>query len=289
MSVNRVKNITASVRQRLLNISREKGEDFNLILVRYSAERLLYRISVSEYANDFILKGAMLFAAWFSAPYRSTRDLDFLARGEPDIAHIQHMFEWFCQQPVQNDGLRYDPETIRIESIREPNEYGGLRVKMKSFLGPIHIPVQADIGFGDVVTPEEIIIEYPTLIDLPAPRLKSYPPETMIAEKFHAMVFHGIAISRMKDFYDLYIIRQNRSLNKKHLMKAIQATFQRRKTEIPSKLPVALSDKFACDPVKSTQWSSFIERNDIRDAPGELTIVIEDLRKFFSQYFSTYK
>jgi predicted nucleotidyltransferase component of viral defense system len=286
LSVTQVKNTTASVRQRLLNISREKGEDFNLILIRYAAERLLYRLSVSEYADHFILKGAMLFSVWFDAPHRSTRDLDFLAHGEPDIAQFQRVFETLCRQPVQKDGLQYDPKTIQIESIREPDEYGGLRVRMKSFLGDIPIPVQVDMGFGDIVTPKERIIEYPTLLDLPTPKLKSYPPETMVAEKFHAMVYHGIAISRMKDFYDLYILKQNHAFNKKQLTTAIKATFQRRKTKIPSELPVALSDKFSDDPTKSTQWSSFIKRNDIKDAPGELTIVIENLREFFSQYFS---
>lgn len=282
--MSEIKKVVASVRQRLLNISRKRSEDFNLILIRYAAERLLYRLSVSEHANRFVLKGAMLFTVWFDTPHRSTRDLDFLVHGDPDPDKFRQVFESICQQSVQDDGIRYDTKTIQIDPIREPEEYGGLRVRMKSFLSTIPVPVQADIGFGDIVTPGERIIEFPTLLDLPAPKLKSYPPETMIAEKFHTLVSLGIANSRMKDFYDLYVIKRNYPFNNEQLISAIKATFQRRKTKIPKELPIAFSDKFATDHAKSTQWQSFIKRNDIKDVPKELVAVIDDLREFFSKY-----
>jgi predicted nucleotidyltransferase component of viral defense system len=279
-----VKNVAGSIHQRLLNLSRERGDDFNMILIRFAAERLLYRLSVSEYSDQFILKGAMLFAVWSKSPHRSTRDLDFLATGAPDPARFQNLFESLCRILLPDDGLRYDPKTIRLEEIREPDEYKGFRIRMKAYLGEVPISVQADIGFGDVVTPDSRIIEYPTLLDLPTPKLQAYPPETVVAEKFHTMVKLGIANSRMKDFYDVYVLSRLFRFDQKQLSSAIKATFKRRRTKIPEGQPFSLSNEFADDKVKSAQWNAFIKKNSVQDAPMEFKKIIKGLREFFLLY-----
>jgi len=280
------KNMAASVHRRLLNVSRERKYDFSRLCIRYASERLLYRVSVSEYADRFILKGAMLFAVWSDSPHRTTRDIDLLAYGNAIPDHFLSLCKSVCELPVPDDGLMYDTQTIQIQTIREPDNYGGFRIRMYAYLGSAQIPVQIDIGFGDVVTPEAQSIDYPTILDLPAPRLKAYPPETVIAEKFHTLVKLGMANSRMKDFYDLYIMSRLYELNQNMLSKAILATFERRNTEITDELPLALTRKFAVDEDKSKQWRSFLNKNNLHDTPEDFGLVIGDLREYFSKVIS---
>ena len=280
MSGETKKNMAASVHQRLLNISRERKDDFNRICIRYAAERLLYRLSVSEYSDRFILKGAMLFAVWSDSLHRTTRDIDFLAYGNPNPDHVRSQFESICDLSVPDDGLRYETQSIQIQTIREPDNYGGFRVRMNAYMGHVQIPVQIDIGFGDVVTPEAQTIDYPTILDLPAPRLKAYPPETVIAEKFHTLVKLGMANSSMKDFYDLYVMSRFYEFRLDILSKAIRATFKRRNTEIPDALPLALTMKFAEDKDKSKQWRSFLDKYNLHDTPEDFGLVIGHLREF---------
>lgn len=286
MSVEPKKNIPASVHQRLLNVSRKRKDDFNRICVRYAAERLLYRLSVSEHAESFVLKGAMLFAVWSDSPHRSTRDIDLLAYGNPNSDHFRRLFESVCEISMPDDGIIYDSKTIQIQEIREPENYGGFRIRMYALLGRNQIPVQIDIGFGDVVIPEAESVDYPTILDMPAPRLKAYPPETAIAEKLHTLVKLGMANSRMKDFYDLFVMRHLYEIKQDLLLEAIKATFQRRKTEIPETLPTALKHKFAQDKDKSIQWRSFLSKTDLYEAPEDFGIVIEELRIFFDKVLS---
>jgi len=196
-------NIAASIRQRLLNIIRETGDDPNLVWTRYAVERLLYRLSVSEYDEEFILKGAMLFMAWTGQAHRPTADVDFLGFGKDSSERITKIFQILCDMDVEPDGLNFDSETIKVGPIREDQEYQGKRVNLTAFLERARIPLQIDIGFGDVVTPNAEKIDYPTILKLPAPIIRAYTRETVVAEKFHAMVVLGIANSRMKDFYDL--------------------------------------------------------------------------------------
>lgn len=205
MNQDKPSKVAASVRQRLLNIIRETGDDANLVWTRYAVERLLYRLCVSEYAGDFVLKGAMLFLAWTGRSHRPTVDIDFLGYGENSDKRLMRIFRAVCGVEVEDDGLVYDSETITIAPIREGQEYQGQRVMLTAFLGKARIPLQVDVGFGDVVTPEPRIIIYPTLLDFPAPRIRSCPHETVIAEKLQTVVARGIANSRMKDFYDLYV------------------------------------------------------------------------------------
>lgn len=202
-------NVALSVHQRLNNLSRERGEDPNLLLIRYAVERLLYRLSESEFAEKFILKGAMLFSVWTQIPHRTTKDLDLLGLGDPSSDDVRTMFQLFCVISSIKDGLNFISESITIEEIREPNEYNGFRIHLDSYLGNARIPVQIDVAFGDVVFPPTKPVEYPTLLDFPAPRLLVYPPESVIAEKFQAIVYLGIVNSRMKDYFDLYMLCQH--------------------------------------------------------------------------------
>jgi len=186
------KNLTASVRQRLMNLARARNEEFGLILTRYGIERLLYRLSQSEYRSAFVLKGALLFELWTKRPHRPTRDLDLAGRQETTVAGMKKVFTEICAQPVESDGLVFDPKAVRAETIREELAYQGVRVRCLAHLGNARIPLQVDVGFGDVITPGPVKLEYPTLLDFPAPRLQAYPRETMIAEKFHALVMLNI-------------------------------------------------------------------------------------------------
>jgi len=172
-------NLTASVRQRLLNRAREKGEDFNLVLTRYALERLLYRLARSQYADRFVLKGAMLFAVWANRVYRPTRDLDLLGYGDSSQQMLTKVFQEICLTDVEPDGLAFDAGSVRMSEIREDQEYGGCRVQLVAYLANAQINLHIDIGFGDVVRPEAEEIDYPTLLDFPAPRVWAYPPKRL--------------------------------------------------------------------------------------------------------------
>lgn len=196
------RNIAASIRQKLLNFTTKTGDDPNLIWSRYAVERLLYRLSVSEFLGEFVLKGAALFIIWSKEIYRPTMDLDLLGYGEPSSARMENVFRRLCKIDVVNDGLEFDEKSVRVVEIREEAEYHGRRIKLVACLGNARIPIQVDIGFGDAITPKAELVSYPSLLDLPAPRIWAYPRPTVIAEKLYAMVALGIANSRMKDFYE---------------------------------------------------------------------------------------
>ena len=201
--VHEVNNITASVRARLQNVARARQANFQRILTQYALERLLFRLSISPHNDWFVLKGAMLYAAWLEDPFRTTRDLDLLSFGEPEAQHLVQVFREIFDQAVQDDGMSFDSDRMVAEPIRGDQLYGGFRVISSAYLGTAIIPIQIDIGFDDVVTPGPSEVQYPVLLDHPAPKLKAYPSETVVAEKFEAMVALDLANSRMKDFYDL--------------------------------------------------------------------------------------
>jgi predicted nucleotidyltransferase component of viral defense system len=280
MDKDRSSNVATSVRQRLLNIIRETGDDANLVWTRYAAERLLYRLCVSEYAAEFVLKGAMLFMAWTGRSHRPTVDLDFLGHGESSDIRLIRVFQAICNVKVEDDGLIFDTHTIKVSPIREEQEYQGQRVVLTAFLGKARIPLQVDIGFGDVVTPEPRYISYPTLIDFPAPHILSCPHETVIAEKLQTMVARGIANSRMKDFYDLYVLARDFAFDGEMLTRALEATFKRRRTEIPQDSLLPLIEEFARDDVKSVQWMAFIRKSGINRDESRLVAVLSYLRQF---------
>ena len=280
MTQEQPKKIAASVRQRLLNISRQQGEDFQLVLIRYALERLLYRISNSEYRDQFILKGAMLFQIWSQQSHRPTRDIDFLGQGEHSESRYQKIFEDICKIDAQPDGLEFVGKSIRVSTTKENEKYQGIRVTLQSLLGSARIPIQVDIGFGDAITPGPIDIEYPTILDFDAPRLKSYPRETVVAEKYQAMVVLGITNSRMKDFFDIWSLCEQFEFEGVNLCNAILATFKRRDTELPDGRPIAMSREFFDDQQKQTQWHAFISRSGLTSESLLLASVINKLEQF---------
>jgi hypothetical protein len=273
-------NLPASIAGRLRNIARKKKTNAQLLLRRYAIERLLYRLSLSRHRDWFVLKGAMLFAVWLDDPFRPTQDLDLLGYGENEAAALSETFREICRQEVEADGLVFDAETLTAASIREDQNYGGVHIRTTAHLGRTRIPVQIDIGFGDAVTPAPAEIEFPPLLDTPAPVLKSYPRETVVAEKFQAIVMLGQANSRMKDYYDLAALPRLFPFEGSTLAAAIRATFERRATEIPEKTPVGLSDRFAQDPQKITQWEAFKNREPLSLVTGDLSSVVTEIRAF---------
>jgi predicted nucleotidyltransferase component of viral defense system len=200
-------NLPASVRQRLLNLATERKEDFGLVVTRYGLERFLYRLSVSPHRDSFVLKGALLLQLWTADTYRPTRDLDLLGRGISNVSY-RKIFSEVCSQKVEDDGLTFLPDTIRVERIRDDEAYEGVRVRLEARLGNVRVPLQIDVGLGDTIVPSSEELEYPTLLRFPAPKLHAYSKESVVAEKFEAMVKLGIANSRMKDFYDLCVLAQ---------------------------------------------------------------------------------
>ena len=272
-----LQNIGASVRARLLNLARERNQPFDLLLTRYTLERLLYRLSSSQYRERFVLKGAMLMTNWMNDPHRPTRDLDLLAFGDSDPEVILAVFRDICAIKA-DDAVVFDISALAVDRVRDELEYGGLRIKTNATVDGAKVRVLVDIGFGDAIEPGLTEIELSVLLDQPAPRLRAYPYETMIAEKFQAMVNLGRANSRMKDFYDIWILARSHEFDGVRLARAIAATFARRKTGIPSERPDALTPAFAEDQTKQRQWTAFLE--DVAITPGTLAEVLEDLATF---------
>jgi predicted nucleotidyltransferase component of viral defense system len=272
-----VRNMGASVRARLLNLAEERRQPHELLLTRYALERLLYRLSTSTHRDRFVLKGAMLMTAWFDAPLRPTRDLDLLGFGDSDPQAMLVVFREICAVEI-DDGVVFDVAGLGIGLIREELEYGGLRIKTQAVIGGARVRVVVDIGFGDVVEPGIVELELPVLLGFPAPRLRAYPRETVVAEKFQAMVMLGRANSRMKDFYDVWVLARAYQFTDDGLARAIAATFARRSTTIPVDPPYGLTSAFADDPAKRQQWTSFGEGMEA-DLPS-LAKVIDDLAAF---------
>jgi predicted nucleotidyltransferase component of viral defense system len=272
-----IKNVGASVRARLLQFSKARGQTFELVLTRFAFERLLFRLSRSRYADRFVLKGAMLMMTWFNDPHRGTRDLDLLGFGEPDPEAMVTAFQDILTQPG-DDGVVFDTNTLRIDRIREEQEYGGLRLRTTASISGARISLTIDIGFGDALEPGAELLDYPSILDFPAPRLRAYARETVIAEKFQAMVALGRVNSRMKDFYDIWILSRSFEFTDDRLARAIAATFARRDTPVPTVIPDALTPAFAADEQKQRQWKAFAE--DLAQNPGELASVVTDLGQF---------
>lgn len=278
--MTRPRNIAASVRARLTERARANKENVQLLLTRYAIERLLYRLGRSEHRERFILKGAMLFSLWADVPYRATGDLDLLGFGGSEAAAVARAFRSICESEAPEDGAHFAIDTIRAEPAREEDEYQGVRVTLDAVIAGARLPIQVDIGFGDVVTPAAQEIDYPPLLEFPAPRLRAYPPETVIAEKFQALVALGMLNSRMKDFYDLWAIAQTFRFDGPILAEAIRATFERRATAVPIEVPVALTPAFAEDPLKQSQWQGFLRRTAISMPPAPLSATLRAIEKF---------
>ena len=230
-------DVVASVRQRLMNLRQQSGEDYNALLTQYAIERFLYRLGISPEVDRFTLKGAALFLVWVGEELRATRDVDLLGTGDGDHGAVRAAIAVICAVPCPEDGLVFDPESIRVQAIRDEQEYGGVRVRLRATLSPAVLPLQVDIGFGDAITPEREEAAYPTLLDQPVPRLWTYPRETFVAEKFEAMVRLGPTNTRMKDFWDVAALAARFDFDGETLRTALDETFQRRGTAHTEELP----------------------------------------------------
>jgi predicted nucleotidyltransferase component of viral defense system len=280
MKSKKLINIAASIQSKLLTLSRKRGEDYNYLLTRYFGERLLYRLSQSQYQEQYILKGATLFKVWNGEPHRATKDLDLLCFGNNEVEYIEKIYKEICSLHCEEDGIIFLPESVTGEVIKEDQEYEGIRIKLKGKLGKIEIPIQVDIGFGDAVTPDAEEVEIEPILDTPKPRLRIYPRETVIAEKFQAMVSLGIRNSRIKDFYDIWFLSKNYEFQGYLLCQALKKTFERRKTEIPMKEPLALTQEFVNDSDKQKQWQAFLSKSRIRLTPNSFGEVINEIQNF---------
>ena len=272
--------VAHSVHDRLLKLAASRKEDFNAILARYGNERLLYRLTRTKHGKRFVLKGASLFVLWLGRVHRPTRDLDLLGSGQIDPAALTSIFEDVCQIPVEPDGLKFDPASVTVAAIREGQEYQGLRVKLRGLLGKARLNIQVDVGLGDAITPTPEEATYPTLLDMPAPRIRVYPRETAIAEKLDAMLELGMKNSRMKDYYDISLLSQHFTFEGSILRAAIEATLRRRGRTIPAGLPVALTDEFGADQAKSIQWNAFVRTHRSSEVPSDLSAVVRQVREF---------
>ena len=269
-------NVGASIRQRLLNIAREQGEDFQQLLVRYALERLLYRLAQSPHRDRFVLKGALLFRLWFDLEQRPTRDADFLGFGETEPDHYVMVFRDIVTavSDIEDDGVVFDPDTVRAVDIRKEAGYPGVRVSMRATLDGARIPVQCDIGFGDAITPAPTQQAYPTLLSMSPPVLAVYPLETVVAEKLEAVVKLAGFNTRLKDYFDLWILMRYENIDRVLLPTAIRATFARRNTALPKSIPAGLKPEFAAE--KQVMWQAFLTRSGLTAPP--LAAVLEELR-----------
>lgn len=279
----RKRDLGASVRARLLNRARETKQDFSIVLTRYAIERLLYRLSVSTHADQFLLKGALLFDLWFDIPHRPTRDIDFLGFGSAELPHIEDIFKDICTHET-NDGLVFLRDSVRASEIRADANYAGVRVMLLGIIDSARCQIQIDIGFGDAVTPGPIDAEYPIMLaEFEAPKLRVYPHYTVVAEKFEALSTLGIANSRMKDYFDLFILARHADFQGDILRQAVQGTFNHRRTTLSKHAPFGLTDAFAQDTRKNIQWKAFIKKNQLE--AFSLSEVVETLHTFLRPVF----
>jgi len=275
------KNRAASIRARLKQHADTTKHDFNLTLTHYGLERLLYRLSISEHKQNFLLKGALLFVLWYDIPHRPTRDVDLLGFGSDDIGTVENVFRGLCEIIV-DDGIEFDPRSVKGIEIRKEAGYGGVRIDMVARLDGARIALQIDVGFGDAVTPGPESVNYPVLLgDLPAPSLRAYPKYTVVAEKFQAVCILGMTNSRTKDYFDLWILLRDDDLDLIKLHQAIEATLIRRQTPPLTGVPVGLTDDFAADAGKQMQWRAFLKKNKLE--PIAFNDVVQMLRQEFQR------
>jgi predicted nucleotidyltransferase component of viral defense system len=273
-------HIAASVSHRLLQRARARGEDYQFTLQRYAVERLLFRLSNSPDDGRFILKGAMLYVVWGEEIYRPTRDLDLLGSGPDTAEPMAASFRSLCSIPIPDDGLIFDPDSVRTEEIRESAEYRGIRVRLEARLASVRIHLQVDVGFGDVIVPSPEEAIFPALLDGPSPRVRVYSRESVIAEKLHAAALLGEANTRLKDFYDLFTLSTLFAFEGSTLTQAINATFTRRRTPLPEVLP--LPAVFFADEIRASRWRAYLSKNSLNTAPQDFTAIGEAVQKFLA-------
>ena len=281
MNRRALKNVPASIHRRLLNKARESGRPFNELLQYFAMERFLYRLTRSRHANAFILKGGLMLTVWKAPSSRPTMDIDLLGRTANDVSTLVAIFRELCEQDVEPDGLAFDASSVTGEVITENAEYEGVRIRCRGSLGPAQVTLQIDVAFGDVIVPQPEFNDWPTILDLPAPRLRGYSRESTIAEKLEAMVRFGVVNSRLKDFFDIWFLSRQFDFDGETLSAAIRATFASRQSTIPA-LPVGLSTIFGEDQARARQWREFVRRNRLDSAPEEFAAVIVSAADFLT-------
>jgi len=275
-----VKNIEASIKARLKNKAQETNRPFAEVMQYYGMERFLYRFSKSKYADKFVLKGALLFAVWRIPDRRTTLDIDFLARFDNEVVAIEKVMKDVCATSVDPDGLTFNPHTVKGMKIKEDADYEGVRVKFTGFLDRAEIPMQIDVGFGDIVYPKTKVIDYPVILDFPKPHLNGYPQESVISEKFEAMIKLGLLNSRMKDFYDIWLMTRQFEFKGANIASAIKKTFNNRKTDIPNKKPLFADEIYDEKSDRQTLWAAFLKKGDIQHAPETLSATAKEIERF---------
>jgi hypothetical protein len=272
-------NLAASVQARLQNHARATKRPFQELLQYYAMERFLYRLSRTPHRERFVLKGALMLHVWEAPLARATKDLDFLGRLDNSLENLERVVREVCSADVEPDGMVFDPATVKTERIKEDSDYEGVRVRFVGLLGKARITMQLDVGFGDVVTPGAVDITYPALLDFPAPALSGYPRETVIAEKFQAMVYLRTLNSRMKDFYDVWLLARQFSFDGSVLATAIAATFENRETAIDVE-PIAFTPELTEQASTLAQWTAFRRKLPHTECPETLAEVVPFLSEF---------
>ncbi len=260
MNKRNITNLPASVHHRLLHLAQETKRPFNELLQYYAMERFLFRLSQSPFADRFILKGALMLRVWDLSQARPTMDIDLLGRTANTVEHLVEISRQCLLVEVAADGIQFDPESVLGEPIALAKKYQGVRVRVRGALGNARVALQLDCGFGDVVVPGPVWIDYPQLLDFEPPHLLVYTPESVIAEKFQALVELELANTRLKDFFDLWKLSQTLTFDSEILLQAITATFKQRGTPLPITVPLALTEAFYEDAQRQAQWNGFIRR-----------------------------
>ena len=288
MSSKNPVNIAASVLAKLRNLAAQRGWNYTHMLTRYGIERFLFRLGISEYAKQFVLKGGNMFVIWQNGNNsRPTIDSDLLCYGDVSDEHLKQVFAELCNMTgIPDDGVVFDSASIRISPIRETTEYGGTRIVFNTFIGTVRFPLQFDIGVGGAVTPAPEYTDFPVLLQtMKSPRLWVYPMATAIAEKASAMVALGLNNSRMKDFYDIWLLSRMAEHDYQTLATAVRNTFERSRIPMPSSPPVVWKSEFGSNPVKHTQWAAFLNRNPMLDVPADFNEVVACVAQFLTPLF----
>lgn len=274
-------NVAASVKARLMNRAQETGSTYGELLQLYAMERFLYRLSQSDYANQFVLKGALLFAVWGDFPRRTTMDIDLLGFLDNSLETLEEMAKAVCAIPSVDDGVVFDSKSVKAIQIKENADYEGVRLTISAFLERTRQPIQIDVAFGDSLFPDAVKKPFPVLLDFPAPELRCYHPLTSLAEKFEAMVKLGTLNSRMKDFYDVWLILNQSSYATEDVLATCKATFENRGTPWVAEGDFFTKD-FAASSEKQIQWKAFCRKQKLSShVPNRFQELISELHAFF--------
>jgi predicted nucleotidyltransferase component of viral defense system len=279
VSGQETKNLPASIHRRLLNKAKAEDRPFNELLQYFTMERFLYRLSKSKYANKFILKGALMVITWEASPSRPTSDIDLLGLTKNEPANIEAIVRDICTVEVVPDGIDFDVKSVQVETTTDVAEYPGVRARLQARLGPARVPLQLDIGFGDPIVPGPETFDYPVLLDLPAPRLKGYSRESVVAEKLESIVRFGMLNSRLKDFYDIWLMANRLDFDGGELGAAIQATFSNRNRNVDT-AAISQIEEYAGDKARASQWVAFCRKNRLTPEPPDLARTVATIVRF---------